>query len=291
MTTSLLILAAGIGSRFGDAKQIVKVSARQVPLLFFSIADAVSAGVDNIVVVTRRDLIDIFRKEIFAYFSDVNVEFVVQKIDSFCPNNAVRIIKNRKKPWGTAHATLVAKNAISGKFLLINADDYYGKSAIKNTVAFLKNNATEGNLLSTWACTAYQLQKTLSPNGTVSRSLILPDENMFVKKFVEHHGIFVDHGRVVDTFGNILVESILTSMNLFALDDRIFTFLEQKFSQFIEENLKNDTLLSAEFGLPQNILAADIPVKILTTQDQWVGMTYHSDLEFVNNFLNTNVID
>ena len=285
MTTSLLILAAGMGSRFGDTKQIVKVSARKVPLLFFAIEDAIAAGVNHVVVVTRSDLMEFFQQEICSHFPGISFEFAIQEMSSFCPSSITQIVKNRQKPWGTAHATLTAKNILHGKFLLINADDYYGKSAIQDTVQFMIDNKIDNNLLQTWACMAYNLGNTLSPNGTVSRSFILSDDDIFVKKFVEHHGILNDQSRIIDSNLDIFSENTLASMNLFALDDRIFTFLEQQFSQFLEESLKNDTILSAEFGLPQNILAAGVPVKILRTQEKWVGMTYKSDLELVNKFL------
>lgn len=281
---TLLVLAAGLGSRFKGDKQVYLVSDRRVPLVFFAIEDAVKSGVRHVVIVTRREFFPFFEENIISRFPGVQFDLVVQQKQDFCPQKLADL---RLKPWGTAHAVLCAKNKITGRFFVINADDYYGRHAINATVQFLKEGE---NALTVWSCVGYMLKNTLSENGPVSRGIIQLKEG-YIEGFCETHGLHFSGQNIVDGNGNKVENTSYVSLNLFGVDDSLFPFLEKQFSRFLQpfdQNPIDETLFqSVEFGLPQNIAVAGKKLKMIPTLDRWVGMTFQEDLQKVNSYLNT----
>jgi bifunctional N-acetylglucosamine-1-phosphate-uridyltransferase/glucosamine-1-phosphate-acetyltransferase GlmU-like protein len=285
-SVSLLILAAGLGSRFGSDKQILKVSSLQLPILAFSLQDAVKNNIAHAVIVTRSELADFFKKNIFPHFPSIHFDLVFQ--DQAMP----KLPANRTKPWGTGHAVLCAQECIQGNFIVVNADDFYGPHAIASTVHFLENNHSNQ-----FCCVGYPLIHTLSPNGPVSRGIIQTDSSNYVTSISEitqiqqqsNGSIFSPHTTKGSNHFPLLLEPQQpVSLNLFGLNANIFPLLEQKFQNFLQQN---ENFLTAEFYLPTalttpDILNKTITMKMLPTQDRWLGITYRNDLPFVEDHLN-----
>jgi UTP-glucose-1-phosphate uridylyltransferase len=291
-TTSLLILAAGLGSRFGSDKQILKISSLQLPILAFSLQDAVKNNITHAVIVTRSELADFFEKNIFPYFPSVHFDLVFQ--DQTTP----KLPTNRIKPWGTGHAVLCAREHIRGNFIVVNADDFYGSHAMATVIRFLANNQPNQ-----FCCVGYPLSHALSSNGPVSRGIIQMDSQNFVTSIVEitkiqqfSNGPITGHSTHTEKrkddpdedFPIPLQPQQPVSLNLFGLGANVFQILEQKFQNFLRQNGDSPT---AEFYLPTAVTAPDVLNKIITmkmlpTQDRWLGMTYPNDRPFVENQLN-----
>jgi UTP-glucose-1-phosphate uridylyltransferase len=285
-TISLLILAAGLGSRFGGDKQILEISARRLPIFAFSLQDAAKNNVNHAVIVTRFELADFFKKNIFPRFPSIQFDLVFQ--DQMAP----KFPTNRSKPWGTGHAVLCAREYICRNFIVINADDFYGPRAMAAAIHFFGNNYPDQ-----FCCIGYPLSHTLSPNGPVSRGIIQTDSQNFVLSITEMAKIqqfsdgsitgYPTHPEKGDV--PILLRSQqAVSLNLFGLHANIFPILEEKFQDFSWENGNSST---AEFYLPTAITTPDvlnhrITMKMLPTQDRWLGMTYPADRPFVENQLN-----
>jgi NDP-sugar pyrophosphorylase family protein len=287
---SLLILAAGLGSRFGGDKQILKLSSLQLPILAFSLRDAVKNSVNHAVIVTRSELADFFEKNIFAHFPSIHFDLVFQ--DQTMPK------PNRIKPWGTGHAVLCAREYIRGNFIVANADDFYGPHAMATAIRFLKNNRPNQ-----FCCVGYSLSHTLSPNGPVSRGIIQTDAQNFVTSIVEmvriqqlSDGSIAGYSTHVERekdapnegFPIPLQPQQPASLNLFGLGVNVFQILEQKFQNFLRQNSSSPI---AEFYLPTAITAPDVlnktaTMKMLPTRDRWLGMTYPDDRLRIENLLN-----
>ncbi|MDR1590401.1 MAG: hypothetical protein LBR92_00115 [Puniceicoccales bacterium] len=285
-TISLLILAAGLGSRFGSDKQILKISSLRLPILAFSLKDAVKNNITHAVIVTRSDLSDFFKKNIFPYFPSIHFDLIFQ--DQTMPKLPV----NRIKPWGTGHAVLCAQEYIRGNFIIVNADDFYGPQAMATAIHFFENNHSNQ-----FCCVGYPLSHTLSPNGPVSRGILQVDSQNSVISIVEMANIQqLPDGSIVGYSTHPEKEDVpillgaqqLVSLNLFGLNAHIFAGLEQKFQDFLQQN---GTSLTEEFYLPTALMAPDVlpkitTMKMLPTQDRWLGMTFPDDCLFVENQLN-----
>jgi UTP-glucose-1-phosphate uridylyltransferase len=290
---SLLILAAGLGSRFGADKQIVALSSLSLPIFGFSLQDAVKNNITHAIIVTRSTLANFFEKNIFPCFPAIHFDLVFQ--DQSLPS----LPMGRLKPWGTGHAVLCAKDYISHYFIVINADDFYGQNAITIAANFLKSTFPNQ-----YCCVGYPLIHTLSPNGPVSRGIIESDSQNFVTSITEmahieqgSNGTITAHKISEKTkssrhssFSSITLQPQQpVSLNLFGLNSNIFPILEEKFQNFLKENDHSPT---TEFYLPTTITAPDIlnkimTMKMLSTQDHWLGITYRDDLLFVENHLET----
>jgi UTP-glucose-1-phosphate uridylyltransferase len=286
-SVSLLILAAGLGSRFGADKQILKISSLQLPIFAFSLWDAVRNRITHAAIVTRSQLADFFERNIFPRFPSIRFDLVFQ--DQAKPE----LPANRIKPWGTGHAVLCAAGHIQGNFIAVNADDFYGPNAIATAIHFLESN----NHPNQFCCVGYPLAHTLSPNGPVSRGIIQMDSQNFITSITEmtqiqrqSDGSIVAHQIAQDTDHPPipLQPQQPVSLNLFGLHAHIFPILEQKFQSFLQKNGNSST---AEFYLPTaitapNVLNKTITMKMLPTQDRWLGMTYPGDYLLVEDQLN-----
>lgn len=279
MKITLLIMAAGIGSRFGGGvKQLAPVGVNGEIIMDYSIHDAIEAGFSRIIFVIRKDIEADFREVIGGRVEEIcrrcNVEVVyayqdLQDIPGVVP-------EGRTKPWGTGHAVLAARDLIDSPFAVINADDYYGKGAYRLLHDFLVSNQDE----SAFAMAGFVLKNTLSDNGSVTRGICQTEGGM-LKGVVETYNIVkTPTGAAVDDTP-VDINS-LVSMNMWALTGKFVTLLKEGFEVFLQ-NLKNP--LKDEFLLPiyidQLLQEKRVSVKVLETPDQWFGVTYKEDREAV----------
>lgn len=276
MKPTLLILAAGMGSRYGGIKQMDSFGPGGETIIDYSIYDAIQSGFGKIVFIIRKDFADTF-KEIFEakLKGKIETEYVYQEMDSFTEGFQLPI--ERSKPWGTAHAVLCAKDAIKEPFAVINADDFYGRDAFEKAARFLVNDVNE----STYCIIGYQLSKTLSDNGTVSRGVCEVDANDNLTRIVERIKVYRENGKIVYEDGDkktTLAEDTPVSMNFWGFDASVFDFIQTLFSKFLKENGSNP---KSEFFIPiigdAFIAQEGKNIKVIKTSAQWFGVTYRED--------------
>ena len=289
MKPTLLVLAAGMGSRYGGDKQIDSVGRNGECLLDFSTFDAKRAGFGKVVFIIRKDIEDDFRERLFDRVAkNFDAEYVFQTPDALLTDEEKKIAEkaDRKKPWGTIHAVLCAKERIHEPFAVINADDYYGRNGFETLGKYLssiQNDCTEH------AMVGYVLGKTMSRNGSVSRGVAYT-ENGYLNKIVENTKIYYTgenfsgdeieselDGKIYKFTGNETV-----SMNLFGFTPKAFERFEKYWEDFKKTSL---ALPKAEALLP--VAASDIikngegKIKVFTSDESWFGMTYPADKEIV----------
>ncbi len=279
MNLSLLILAAGMGSRYGGVKQITPIGPNGEPIIQYSIYDAIRNGFEKIVFVIRKEIEKDFNETIIAKLpKHLNIEIVFQGMDDIPIN--VEIPSERKKPWGTGHALLAARNIIKEPFITINADDFYGYDAYKTASDFLKKE-TDENI---YGIVGYKLKNTLSDFGSVSRGVCEIDEENYLKSIVERTEIIKENNSVKfkDSTGqwiNLSGEEIV-SMNMFVFRPNIFEYSSDYFIDFLKNNATNP---KAEFFIPtvvDNLIKNGIAkVKVPVTNAEWFGLTYKDDTE------------
>lgn len=283
MKTSLLIMAAGIGSRFGGGiKQLAPVGPNGEIIMDYSIHDAIEAGFNKIVFVIRKDIEDDFREiignriEKICADNNVEVAYAFQALDKLPAGYEVP--EGRSKPWGTGQAVLVAKDVINEPFAVINADDYYGKEAFVNIHNFLVTEVEDNK----YCMAGFILKNTLSDNGAVTRGICKSDHNNYLTKINETKGIEKTPTGAQANGMEIDIES-LVSMNMWGLPVSYMNVLERDFSEFLDSIAGNE--LKAEYLLPIHIgqlLDKDaVAVKVLPTNDKWFGVTYKEDKDFV----------
>ena len=286
MKASLLILAAGMGSRYGSLKQMDAFGPNGETIIDYSIYDAIRAGFEKIVFVVRKS----FRKEIEAHFrakldGRVELVFVEQELDKI-PSD-ITLNPEREKPWGTAHAVMMGAEVINGPFAVINADDYYGASAYTVLMDYFKNldNQNEFSVVS------YYLKNTLSDHGDVNRGVCYQDDKSYLTKIVETLKISKDGDRIQypsqDGYVDLSPDT-LVSMNMFGFTTLFFDYAEKYFRSFLEERGQE---LKSEFFIPfvldKMINDSVAKVKVLTCDDKWFGVTYKEDKPIVIKKLNT----
>lgn len=281
----LVIMAAGMGSRYGGLKQIEKVDSEGNFIIDYSIYDAIKAGFDRVVFIIREDFADAFKSTIGKRVEKfIDVAYVYQKNNNL-PAGAY-VPETRKKPLGTAHAILCAKDVVGKhKFAILNSDDFYGEDAFKTIAKFLRSN----NDKNTYGLVGYKVKNTLSESGSVKRgvldfdnegnlkqiteSIISRDDNKLIAESISNTRYDVDPVRVIDP-------NTLVSMNMIGFMPSIFTELEEKFEEFFYFNGEN--MDKAEFLIP-DVLECLIrenkaKVKVPETTAQWQGLTYKEDL-------------
>lgn len=284
MVPTLLILAAGIGSRYGGLKQTDGIGPSGEAILDYSIYDAIRAGFQKIVFVIRKDIEEDMKRVFFdKWEGKVQIETVFQEIDKlpggFQPPAA------RSKPWGTGHAIWVARQKIKESFGVINADDFYGRHSYQLAASFL--GEMENMLDSRYCLIGYVLKNTLSDHGFVSRAECRTDEKGLLVSITERLKIKREGNRVIYQ-GNegetlVLDENTNVSMNIWGFMPSLFEYLEQDLLLFLE---KNSQSTSAEFLLPdvidKLIKSGTVEIPVLRTEAQWFGMTYREDREAVS---------
>jgi len=274
---TLLVMAAGMGSRYGGLKQLDAVGPSDETIIDFSVYDAIRAGYNKVVFIIREDFEKQFKEKISNKYEDkIKVEIVYQDLHDL--PNSFSCPKDRSKPWGTGHAILAARNVISEPFAAINGDDFYGRESFK----IISDHYSSVN--SGFAMAAFQLDKTLSDYGSVSRGICEQNLNQLVT-VVETHEIKkssagnIECDRDISLLGNELV-----SMNMWGFMPSIFDHLEKMFNEFLDENISD---LKSEFLIPSvvnDLIEKNIEkVQVLKTKSTWFGVTYIEDKPFVKN--------
>ena len=275
---TLLVLAAGMGSRYGSLKQMDGVGPNNEAIIDYSIYDAIRAGFGKVVFVIRHSFEKEF-KEIFTperFGGKIEVDFVFQELD-YLPEG-FSVPEGREKPWGTNHAVMMGASAIHEPFAVINADDFYGRTAYATIGDYLKGLAeSEGS----YCMVGYQVSKTLSENGTVSRGVCTVDEEGNLRGMVERTKIERVNGTIV--FHDLgtdepLAENTPVSMNLFGFTPDYFRHSKAFFTEFLKENIGN---LKSEFFIPlmvnKVITDGTATMRVLSTTSNWFGVTYKED--------------
>ena len=283
MNTILIIMAAGIGSRFGTGiKQLAKMAPNGEIIMDFSIYDAKEAGFDKVVFIIRKDIEKEFKEVIGNRISKyIDVEYVYQELENLPEGFSVP--EGRTKPWGTGQAVLACRGVVKEPFVIINADDYYGKEAFVKLHDFLVSE-TEETADFTMAMAGFVLKNTVSENGTVTRGICVENEDGMLTQVIETSGIAMDQGKVVCENPQVqewISPESKVSMNMWAGYPEFIDYLEEGFVRFLEDEsgdpLKKEYLIPVIVdGLLKKNQAA---VKVIPTSDKWIGITYHQDLE------------
>lgn len=284
MKPTLLVLAAGMGSRYGGLKQIDPMGPHGETVLDYSVYDAIRAGFGKVVFIIREDFADAFREGIGARFADrIEVDYVFQRLDDLPAGFGVP--EGREKPWGTAHAVRAARHAVSGHFAVINADDFYGQDAYQRAAAFF--DSLPGDASGAMAMVGYPLENTLSDHGHVNRGVCRIDEGGFLSNVEEYLDIEREadgavRGNALDGKRHIVPEGTLVSMNFWAFGPAFFMQLEEGFTRFLHEA---GSQLKSECYIPtvvdQLIHSGHAQCMVLRTTSQWFGVTYPADKPFV----------
>ncbi len=285
MKTTLVILAAGIGSRYGAGiKQLAKMGPNGEIIMDYSIYDAKKAGFDKVVFIIRKDIEKEFKEVIGDRIAEQMEVFYVYQEISDVPCEYQMLAQKRQKPWGTGHAVLCCKDVVKEPFVVINADDYYGREAFVKLHDFLVSEESTSAELS-MAMAGFFLDNTLSANGTVTRGVCV-SEGEYLAHVVETYGIKEEDGRIVCDDPEVakwIHHGERVSMNMWAAPAAFIDKLEAGFAEFLEslngEAGKKEYLLPTLVdGMIQNKTAS---VKILETNDRWFGITYQEDKETV----------
>ncbi|MDD3172809.1 MAG: sugar phosphate nucleotidyltransferase [Herbinix sp.] len=281
--TSLVIMAAGMGSRFGGIKQLEPVGPSGEIIMDYSIYDAIKAGFNKIVFIIRKDLEKDFKEVIGNRIEKIiKVEYVFQELDAL-PDGFTKP-EERTKPWGTGQAVLCCKNVVREPFAVINADDYYGKEAFRIVNQFLSDDSYMSNQ---YCMAGFILGNTLSENGAVTRGVCKANEADKLVDIVETSGIVPegDHAVAKNSAGEDITIDLnsIVSMNMWGFKPELFDALEKGFVQFLsnlEQNeLKKEYLLPTVVG--EMVKNNEVEVSVLKTADRWFGVTYKEDKDAV----------
>jgi len=272
---TLVILAAGMASRYGSVKQIQGFGPEGETLMDYSIYDAIRAGFNKIVFIIRREFANDFKQIFDAKLKDtVTVEYVYQEMNSF--TEGVHVPADRKKPWGTAHAVLCAMEKVNEPFAVINADDFYGYDAFKKAGNFLESECAADR----YAILGYDLLKTLSHNGTVNRGVCEVDEDGNLTSIVERINISMKGGKVICDDNKMPKELPLNtsvSMNFWCFHPSIFDYTRKLFREFLRDHIHD---AKSEFFIPivgDQFIKEGGVIRVITTHVPWFGVTYKED--------------
>lgn len=274
--TDLVVLAAGMGSRFGGVKQLEPVGPSGETVMDYAVFDAVRAGVERVVFVIRRELEEAFHASIGSRYSgQVSVGYAFQSLEAL-PGGR-RVPQGRTKPWGTGQAVLAAGEVVQNPFVVINADDFYGHRAYADLAGWLSTASAPG----TYAMVAFRMGNTLSENGPVSRGVCEVVDGRLAR-VVEHTGLGADGRGVLDASGARFTGDELVSMNFWGLQPDVFGRLEGQFGEFLDARGHDP---KAELYLPavidRLVSEGSATVDVLTSPDPWFGMTYAADRDAV----------
>ncbi len=290
MQPTLVVLAAGMASRYGSMKQTEGFGPGGETIMEYSIYDAIHAGFGKVVFIIREEFVDMFR-ELFGnkLSSRIKVDYVFQELSKFT-NRPVP--DERKKPWGTAHAVLCCKGTVNEPFAVINADDFYGRDSFVKAYNFLTNGASKNH----YAIIGYELKKTLSDNGSVSRGVCNVDAAGNLIDINERTKIYRhENGSITYEDENGLHEvneDASVSMNFFAFAPNFIDQCENYFSEFLDEEINNP---KGEFFIPlvvdKVVKSGQAEVKVIPTAEQWFGVTYKEDAPGVQASIDKLVAD
>jgi len=285
MKPTLVIMAAGMASRYGSMKQIQAFGPSGETIMDYSIYDAIAAGFGKIVFIIRRDFANDF-KEIFEpkLRGKIDIEYAYQDLDDYIGD--FKIPEGRVKPWGTSHAIMCAQEFVQDPFAVINADDFYGKDAFVKSAAFLKNECRPD----VYGLVGYRLANTLSENGSVSRGVCKVDAKGNLVEINERLKIYRENGQIVyeETDGSKtpLDEDTMASMNFWCFHPSLFQYLQVEFQKFLKEQGQD---LKAEFLIPRTadqwVKDGKGVIKVIPTSAQWFGVTYKEDAPVVKRDL------
>lgn len=279
--TTLVVLAAGMGSRYGGLKQIDPIGPNGEIILELSVYDAIQAGFDRVVFIIKKEIEADFKEAIGNKLAkQIEVEYVYQDLHHL-PNN-YKVPEGRVKPWGTAHALWCCKEVLDGPFAVINADDYYGQTCFKDLYAFLNHEAKSHH----YGMVGYMLVNTITENGSVARGQCVVKDgklvNVVERTRIEKRGDQIEF--YLDDEWHPLSEDTLVSMNMWAFTPDIIEEIEQRFDAFMAEAVPYDPLKS-EMYIPNvvgEMLREDVAdVVMMSSKDRWYGVTYQEDKEGV----------
>lgn len=278
MKPTLVVMAAGMGSRFGGLKQAEPITDDGKGILDFSVYDAKKAGFGKVIFIIRKDMAEDFKELVGNRISkQINVEYVFQNMED--------LPEGRTKPFGTGHAIYCCKDVVKEPFALINADDYYGQNAFYEIGKHLAS-AKRGE----YAMTAYLLKNTLSKNGTVSRGVCQVDDGI-LKSVTEYTKIYEDCSYEKEGQKGQFSEDTPVSMNLWGLTPDIFEYLEEEYQLF----LKTANLQKDEFFIPsvisKTIQEGHATVRVFKNTDKWYGITYREDLKEIKEAIGGYIAD
>ncbi len=271
---TLLLMAAGSGSRYGKLKQFDDLGPAEEFLLEFSIYDAIDCGFDHVVLITKAENKSYLEEYLTPRVpNNIKLDVVVQDINDL-PKGIDIDTSNRAKPWGTAHAVWSARHVINTDFVIINADDYYGKQAFEGAANFVKNNNTKN----TYAIVGYNLKDTLSEHGSVSRGICSVEGDHLVS--IEEHTKIEDiDGAIIDeASGRTLDPDTIVSMNFWICNESIFDYIETYFKNFLQipENLEKSEIY-IPFVAQEMMANGLIDINVINSQSEWFGVTYYED--------------
>ena len=278
---TLVIMAAGMGSRFGGLKQIEPIDEYGNFIIDYSIYDAIREGFTKVVFIIKKENYDIFRETVGKRVEkNIEVEYVFQELNNL--PNGYSVPEGREKPWGTGHAILCAKDAVHENFAIINADDFYGRDAFKVIAEFLKSNKESNK----YAMAGYKVCNTLSETGSVKRGVCQVKDN-YLTRLIES-SIDRKDGKLIatpleggDDFE--VKDEDTVSMNMFGFTPQIFKCLEEGFPKFLDNNKENP--LKCEYLIPtivfDEIEKGNVTVEVLKTSAVWQGITYREDKDKV----------
>ncbi len=281
MKPTLLILAAGMGSRYGGLKQVDGVGPSGEAIIEYSIYDAIRAGFGKVVFVIREDIEEPFREKFGRKFEEkIETAYAYQEIDSPIDGLPERL-PAREKPWGTGHAVLVAHGLVEEPFAVINADDYYGISGFETMARFLAEDCSPGH----YSMVGYQLNNTLSEAGFVNRGVCEVDAGGYLTDVVERHKIRLQDGGIFyEENGALhaLSPGAIVSMNFWGFHPNIFDALRRQFLRFVETSRDNPR---AEFYIPfavnELVQSGAVRLSVLPNDEKWYGVTYREDRDMV----------
>lgn len=277
MKPTLLVLAAGMGSRYGGLKQLDGVGPNGETIMEYSIYDAIKAGFGKVVFVIRRSFEDAFKEKFENKFEgQIEIAYAFQEINFTV--KGIDDMPERTKPWGTAHAVLAAKEHINEPFAVTNADDYYGTEAYQLIADFLRDKAAPNH----YAMVGYILANTISDHGEVNRGVCNINDKGHLVGMTERTGVGrKKNGHIYyteDGKRKALGRDTIVSMNLFGFHDTLFAHIEEGFKKFVQENYKNPT---SEYYIPlivnQLINKGTIDMSVIPTKETWYGVTYQAD--------------
>ncbi len=290
---TLVIMAAGMGSRYGGLKQMDPIGPKGEIILDYSVYDAIEAGFDKVIFVIKREIEEDFKAIMQGKYEDkIKVGYAYQDINNLPDGYSVP--EGRAKPWGTGHAVLSCDGMIDGPFAVINSDDYYGKEAFRLICDKLKNSKSENE----FCMVGFKIENTLTENGYVARGICQTDAEGYLTDIVERTKIALRDGKILFTEDDgeswtEIEKGSTVSMNCWGFSNMMMTELKNRFAAFLDKN--EDNMLKCEYFLPfvvdDLLKEGKISVKVMDTAEKWYGVTYKEDKQTVVDAIRQKMVD